>query len=256
MTSSPPLLEHHGHAERLDGADEQLPIQPVALPVQAPSHFSGGRGRYIYVVFHGRIPGVYGDWSVLTCLIISSQLTEPSVRLLASPQISGFSGNIHQKYTSEAEANAAYQYAASRGLIRGDDITTTTLPPPYSVVSDERDAIAAARAISPGKEIVKFYVVNPGRRPGIYASLYVNPSQVNLRLLTLATGLRQPWPSTVFLAANGSCTRPSGLLLVRGRALWPQTLSTSDPARSSRYIFQNDICPFQNISTYYVTAQI
>lgn len=99
----------------------------------------------------------------------------PSLRLLANPQISGFSGAIHEKFPSEAAANAAYRFALSRGLVRGTNTPVTTPPPPYSAISDELDATATARAISPGVAVLKFYVVNPGRRPGIYASLYAIP---------------------------------------------------------------------------------
>lgn len=95
-------------------------------------------------------------------------------RALTQPQVLHFRHAIHRAYSSQAAVLAEYRYAEERGLLRGDNTPTPNPvgPPAYSTISTQADAIAAVQAITAASGTVnRYYVVNSGRRPGIFASL-------------------------------------------------------------------------------------
>jgi hypothetical protein len=74
-----------------------------------------------YVVFKGKVPGVYPTWYAPCFLTIQNTSTHwhhpiPS-RNFAATQVDGVSGAIHDSFLSKQEAIDAFDYAKSRGLV-------------------------------------------------------------------------------------------------------------------------------------------
>ncbi|KAJ7684873.1 hypothetical protein DFH06DRAFT_1313251 [Mycena polygramma] len=118
--------------------------------------------RKTYVVFFGRIPGVYKTWAE------------------ARIQVDGARGNIHQSYPSEETADAAFQYARERGWVRvcssrppsprpvPISAPIPSLPEPVGLVDTPNPLHTGSNGpASPGG---RWYVVYTGISPGVYQS--------------------------------------------------------------------------------------
>ncbi|KAJ6455533.1 hypothetical protein C8R47DRAFT_1082755 [Mycena vitilis] len=120
----------------------------------------GRCARKSYVVFFGRVPGVYKTWAE------------------ARIQVDGARGNIHQSYPSEDTAHAAFQYAQERGWVRVCTsrppspslvpIPIPSLPEPVGLLDTPNPLHTGSNGpASPGG---RWYVVYTGVSPGVYQS--------------------------------------------------------------------------------------
>ena len=85
-----------------------------------------------YAVAKGRVPGVYSTWYARTLLVQTSRLTPTLVRDECQQQVSGFTGNKHQKFSTLEQARA---YLAQHGVASGNSstsVSSSTNPVPPS----------------------------------------------------------------------------------------------------------------------------
>ncbi|KAJ7810045.1 hypothetical protein B0H13DRAFT_1927548 [Mycena leptocephala] len=119
--------------------------------------------RLGYVVFYGRQPGVYAQWS------------GPAS---AEEQIRRVRGALHQGYDSLAEAHAAYKYARERSWTRALDSrpsSPTTAPDaipvlPVPALRSDSEILAPNPLRGAPSRNQRWYVVYAGIAPGIYGS--------------------------------------------------------------------------------------
>ena len=85
-----------------------------------------------YAVAKGRVPGVYSTWYVRSVLVQTSRLTQTLLRDECQQQVSGFTGNKHQKFPTLEQAKA---YLAQHGVASGNfsaSASSSTTPAPPS----------------------------------------------------------------------------------------------------------------------------
>ncbi|KAJ7429987.1 hypothetical protein B0H11DRAFT_2249988 [Mycena galericulata] len=112
-----------------------------------------------YVVFYGRIPGTYAQWS------------GPDG---AAVQVTGVSGSLYQGYQTPDEARSAFQYALTRGWTGQRPSPTGFVPTPIPSLPIPVSPPVSSQNPLHGQtdftEHHRWHIVYAGITPGIYRS--------------------------------------------------------------------------------------
>lgn len=131
-----------------------------------PPHANRSR-KVAYVVYEGRVPGIYTVWyvsssSAIPPLILSINRSE------AEAQVTEVPGNVHQGFTSRLEAERAYVVAYAMGGVR-------SLPGRESNARESGPAVPIPPAMLDAFDTVsdrflgaEWHVVFKGKAPGVY----------------------------------------------------------------------------------------
>ncbi|KAJ6488277.1 hypothetical protein C8R47DRAFT_1216078 [Mycena vitilis] len=152
---------------------------PGASPRRLTKTSKPRRKKGGYAVFFGTQPGAYKTWAE------------------AERFVKGVPGNLHQAYISEPLAQAAFDYAHTRGWTRvcpapGSSTRAsapeTLRPVSSSPIPDLPTPVGTTEAVNPlhaGQDLDVWYIVYAGITPGVYqSSLECGLNTVGLSLAT------------------------------------------------------------------------
>ncbi|KAJ6475024.1 hypothetical protein C8R47DRAFT_1220849 [Mycena vitilis] len=148
---------HSGYTDSWDEAAALTQGIPGASPRKLSPKKKKRTRKGGYVVFFGKKPGVYRDWSEVAPLVL------------------GVSGSIYQGYPTIEQADAAYEYACARSWTRVCPTSMAlalspigTLPTPAG--SDDELNPLHVQGDSVASHQGMWYVVYVGITPGVYQS--------------------------------------------------------------------------------------
>ncbi|KAJ7642977.1 hypothetical protein DFH06DRAFT_1326006 [Mycena polygramma] len=184
---TPTKLRYTSHWDEAAQLSQGVPAARATRIARKPKSRSTKKA---YVVFFGRIPGVYKTWAE------------------ARVQVDGAGGNIHQGYPSEETGLAAFEYARERGWV---GVCTSRPPSPRPVpVSTPIPSLPEPVGLAdtpnplhtghngPASSGSRWYVVYSGVLPGVYQSSL----ECALNICGIPNAVHDAWDSRAVAVAK------------------------------------------------------